>query len=161
MSGNGNISAIPMAKQSASETIENDLGKHLKSSPITSEIDFLKKMKLKTQLITSVGTSGLSQAEKDALTAIAKFQSNDDKRIQETYSKLIQVYQDAEAEKNDKDKNKPGEAIRTKRNELSNVYAQFGYRDLYDIAASISEIQRTVVENRDIMGAVSGFYKET
>jgi hypothetical protein len=159
MTGNGNISAIPMAKQSASETIENDLGRHLKSSPITSEIDFLKKMKLKTQLITSVSTSGLSEKEKDALTAIAKFQSNDDKRIQQTYSKLIKVYQDAEAEKNDKDSNKPGEVVRTKRNELSNLYSQFGYRDLYDIASTISEIQRTVVENRDIMGAVDGFYK--
>jgi len=159
MSGNGNISAIPMAKQSASETIENDLGRHLKSSPITSEIDFLKKMKLKTQLMDSVKNSSLSAKEKDSLTAIAKFQSNDDKRIQETYSKLIKVYQDAEAEKNDKDSNKPGEVVRTKRNELSNLYSQFGYRDLYDIASTISEIQRTVVENRDIMGAVDGFYK--
>jgi len=159
MSGNGNISAIPMAKKSASETIENDLGRHLKSSPITSEIDFLKKMKLKTQLMDSVKNSSLSAKEKDSLTAIAKFQSNDDKRIQETYSKLIKVYQDAEAEKNDKDSNKPGEVVRTKRNELSNLYSQFGYRDLYDIASTISEIQRTVVENRDIMGAVDGFYK--
>ncbi len=154
MSVNGNISAIPMAKQTASETIENDLGKKLKSSPITSEIDFLKKMKLKTQLIASVKTSGLSGPEQAALTSIASFQSADDKRIQTVYSQLIKLYQDAEDEKNDADKNPPKGLDRTKRNELSNVYAQFGYRDLYDIAATIAEIKRTVTENRDIMGAV-------
>ena len=123
MSGNGNVQAIPMAKQNASETIENDLGKKLKSSPITSEIDFLKKMKLKTQLMDSVTRSALSDAEKKSIIAISSFQSADDKRIQTVYS-------------------------------LSNVYAQFGYRDLYDIAATIAEIKRTVTENRDIMGAV-------
>ena len=154
MSGNGNISAIPMAKQTASETIENDLGKHLKSSPITSEIDFLKKMKLKTQLIDSVNRSGLSKEEKDSIKAIASFQSADDKRIQEVYSQLIGLYKEAELEKNNPDKNRPGYVVRTKRNELSNIYSQFGYRDLYDIASTISEIKRTVLENRDIMGAV-------
>ena len=154
MSGNGNVQAIPMAKQNASETIENDLGKKLKSSPITSEIDFLKKMKLKTQLMDSVTRSALSDAEKKSIIAISSFQSADDKRIQTVYSQLIKLYQDAEEEKNDPDKNPPKALDRTKRNELSNVYAQFGYRDLYDIAATIAEIKRTVTENRDIMGAV-------
>ena len=37
------VHAIPMSKQNASEQVENDLGKELKSSKITSEIDFLKK----------------------------------------------------------------------------------------------------------------------
>ena len=156
MSGNGNISAIPMAKQNATETIENDLGKHLKSSPITSEIDFLKKMKLKTQLMDSVNRSALSDAEKASIIAISSFQSADDKRIQTVYSQLIKLYQDAEKEKNDPTKNPPtGTLDRTKRNELSNVYSQFGYRDLYDIAATIAEIKRTVTENLDIMGAVN------
>ena len=160
MSGNGNISAIPMAKQTSSETVENDLGKHLKSSRITSEIDFLKKMKLKTQLIASVGTSGLTEPEKDALTAIAKFQSADDKRIQKVYSQLIKLYQDAEDEKADPAKNPTDPKdlraeMRQKRNELSNVYAQFGYRDLYDISVTISDIKRTVANNSDLMGAVN------
>ena len=154
MSGNGNISAIPMAKQNASETIENDLGKKLRSSPITSEIDFLKKMKLKTQLMDTVSRSALSADEKASIIAISSFQSADDKRIQTVYSQLIKLYQDAETEKNDSTKNVAGAVVRVKRNELSNVYSQFGYRDLYDIAATIAEIKRTVTENRDIMGAV-------
>jgi hypothetical protein len=70
------------------------------------------------------------------------------------YSQLIKLYQDAETEKNDSTKNVAGAVVRVKRNELSNVYSQFGYRDLYDIAATIAEIKRTVTENRDIMGAV-------
>ena len=154
MSGNGNISAIPMAKQNASETIENDLGKKLRSSPITSEIDFLKKMKLKTQLMDSISRSAMTAGEKASITAIASFQSADDKRIQTVYSQLIKLYQDAEKEKDDPAKNVAGAVVRVKRNELSNVYSQFGYRDLYDIAATIAEIKRTVTENRDIMGAV-------
>ena len=101
-----------------------------------------------------VTRSALSAEEKASITAIAKFQSADDKRIQTVYSQLIKLYQDAEDEKNDADKNPPKGLDRTKRNELSNVYAQFGYRDLYDIAATIAEIKRTVTENRDIMGAV-------
>ena len=44
------VNAIPMAKQTKEEVIENDLGKTLKSSKITSEIDFLKRMKLKQQI---------------------------------------------------------------------------------------------------------------
>ena len=80
------VHAIPMAKQNASEQVENDLGKTLKSSKITSEIDFLKRMKLKQQI---------SKEAKDdpSLKAIADFQSADDKRIQDCYAKLIKIYQ--------------------------------------------------------------------
>lgn len=111
-------------------------------------------MKLKTQLMDTVTRSALSADEKASIIAISSFQSADDKRIQTVYSQLIKLYQDAETEKNDSTKNVAGAVVRVKRNELSNVYSQFGYRDLYDIAATIAEIKRTVTENRDIMGAV-------
>ena len=45
------IEAIPMAKQTKQETVENDLGKELKSTKITSAIDFLKRMKLKMRIL--------------------------------------------------------------------------------------------------------------
>jgi phosphomannomutase len=144
------IEAIPMAKQTKQETVENDLGTELKSSKIVSEIDFLKKMKLKAKLASSAGTDDAGKA----LKRIAEFQSEDDLRIQEVYSKLIVKYQQAETEKKRAVTN-PGEA-RTFRNEMANIYAQFGYKDLYQIAAIVAEIQRVKQENEDIMSTVKG-----
>ena len=148
------VQAIPMSKQNASEQVENDLGKELKSSKITSEIDFLKKMKLKAQLFreTAAGTT-----QGDALRKIATFQSSDDKRIQIVYSKLIALYEAAENEKQTEE-NKPeaekASVGRAARNEMSNIYSQFGYKELYEIASTISEIQRVKTENADIMSSV-------
>ena len=58
------------------------------------------------------------------------------------------MYKAAEAEK------KVGGPDRTKRNEMANIYAQFGYKDLYQIAAVIAEIKRVKQENLDIMSTV-------
>ena len=140
------IEAIPMAKQTKQETVENDLGKELKSVKITSEIDFLKRMKLKQAIAGSAGAD-------TALKKIAEFQSTDDKRIQEVYSKLIIKYEQAEAEKKRAVTNVA--EPRTYRNEMANIYAQFGYKDLYQIAAVIAEIQRVKSENEDIMSTVN------
>ena len=145
------VNAIPMAKQTKEEVVENDLGKTLKSSKITSEIDFLKRMKLKQQI--SKGLKGVTEDDAVSLKTIADFQSADDKRIQEVYAKLIGLYQAAEAEKL--------AAVtapatpRTQRNALANIYAQFGYKDLYEIAAIVAEIKRVKQENEDIMSSVS------
>ena len=143
------VNAIPMAKQTKEEVVENDLGKTLKSSKITSEIDFLKRMKLKQQ-ISKEATGDPS------LKAIADFQSADDKRIQSVYAKLIKIYEDAEAEKAEAAK-EPSTA-RTKRNILANIYAQFGYKDLYEIAAVVAEIKRVKQENEDIMSSVNTIF---
>ena len=146
------VNAIPMAKQTKEEVVENDLNqKSLKSSKITSEIDFLKRMKLKQQISKEVKDVDTDDAR--ALLAISSFQSADDKRIQEVYAKLIAMYQAAEAEKKAAVTN-PATA-RTDRNILSNLYAQFGYKDLYEIAAIISEIKRVKQENEDIMSSVN------
>jgi hypothetical protein len=148
------VNAIPMAKKNQSEQLENDLGKELKSSKITSEIDFLKRMKLKAQLFKET-TAG--SKEGDALRNIASFQSSDDKRIQVVYSKLIVLYKAAEAEKETEEGKPEAEKAgvgRVARNEMSNIYSQFGYHDLYHIASVISEIQRVKTENADIMSSV-------
>jgi len=143
------VNAIPMAKQNAAEQVENDLGKTLKSSKITSEIDFLKRMKLKQTI---------SKEAKDdpTLKAIADFQSADDKRIQDVYAKLIKIYQNAEVEK-EKATRDPTTA-RTNRNTLANIYATFGYRDLYEIASVVSEIKRVKQENEDVMSSVNTIF---
>jgi hypothetical protein len=143
------VNAIPMAKQTKEEVVENDLGKTLKSSKITSEIDFLKRMKLKQQ-ISKEATGDPS------LKAIADFQSADDKRIQTVYAKLIKIYENAEKEKEAAARD-PATA-RTNRNVLANIYAQFGYKDLYEIAAVVAEIKRVKQENEDIMSSVNTIF---
>ena len=70
-----NVQAVPMAKKSTSDSLENDMGKSLTSTKITSEIDFLKRMKLKAQI------AGYAGATED-VKAISKFESADDKRVQ-------------------------------------------------------------------------------
>ena len=84
--------------------------------------------------------------------AIAAFQSQDDKRKEQTYVKLIALYKASEDEETrELNKEKPG---RAKRNELSNLYATFGYEDLYSIACVISEIQRVKQSNKNVLSIV-------
>ena len=137
-----NVQAVPMAKKSTSDSLENDMGKTLTSTKITSEIDFLKRMKLKAQI---AGYGGASEDVK----AIAQFESTDDKRVQDNYVKLIRLYNAAEKEKEDTP------TVRTKRNELSNLYSVFGFSDLYSIASTISEIERVRSSNDDIISVVN------
>ena len=138
-----NISAVPMAKKSASDQIENELGEKLVSTKITSEIDYLKKMKLRSYL----QTNGTPEAK-----AIESFQSQDDKRKEQTNVKLIKLYKESEdEEKAELEGSKPG---RTKRNEMSNIYATFGYSDLYSIACVVSEIQRVKQSNKNVLSIV-------
>ena len=145
MSDNNNVSAIPMASKSKSDQIENELGEKLVSTKITSEIDYLKKMKLRSYL----QQNGSVEAK-----AIASFQSQDDKRKEQTYVKLIALYKAAEQEEQDEldpNKSNPG---RVKRNEMANIYATFGYEDLYSIACVISEIQRVKQSNKNVLSIV-------
>ena len=138
-----NISAVPMAKKSASDQIENELGEKLVSTKITSEIDYLKKMKLRSYL----QTNGTPEAK-----AIASFQSQDDKRKEQTYVKLIKLYKESEdEERRELNNEKPG---RVKRNEMANIYATFGYEDLYSISCVISEIQRVKQSNKNVLSIV-------
>ena len=136
-----NVQAVPMAKKSTSDSLENDMSKTLTSTKITSEIDFLKRMKLKAQI------AGYASATDD-VKAISNFESADDKRVQNNYVKLIKLYNDSESEKRDTP------LVRTKRNELSNIYSVFGFSDLYSIASTISEIERVRSANDDILSVV-------
>ena len=146
------VNAIPMAKQTKEEVVENDLGRTLKSSKITSEIDFLKRMKLKQQ----IAKDAPDDADGKILRSIATFQSADDKRIQDVYAKLIAIYQKAEEEKAQAALNPA--TSRQHRNTLSNIYSQFGFRDLYEIAATVAEIKRVKSENEDIMSSVNTIF---
>ena len=136
-----NVQAVPMARKSTSDSLENDMSKTLTSTKITSEIDFLKRMKLKAQIAGYAGATADTKA-------IAEFESSDDKRVQNNYVKLIKLYTAAEKEKVD------APTVRVKRNELSNIYSVFGFNDLYSIASTISEIERVRSSNTDIISVV-------
>ena len=96
-------------------------------------------MKLRSYL----QTNGTPEAK-----AIASFQSQDDKRKEQTYVKLIALYKAAEVEE------KEGKPERVKRNEMANIYATFGYEDLYSISCVISEIQRVKQSNKNVLSIV-------
>ena len=79
-----------ISKRSEVETAEDDLPQRLAPSGISSEIDYLKRLKLKSQIAASATSGGgLSTQE----LAIAKFISLEDTRIEKYYSNLIKVYQ--------------------------------------------------------------------
>ena len=136
-----NVQAVPMAKKSTSDSLENDMSKTLTSTKITSEIDFLKRMKLKAQIAGYAGASAETKT-------IAEFESSDDKRVQANYVKLISLYNESEKEI------VATPTVRVKRNELANIYSVFGFNDLYSIASTISEIERVRSANDDILSVV-------
>ena len=137
------VNAIPMAKQTKEEVIENDLGKTLKSSKITSEIDFLKRMKLKQQISVAATTSGDA-----SLKAIADFQSTDDKRVQEVYSKLIAMYQSAEDEK---------------RQKLLNllVLYKIGQKEIFSLTFTLNLVIKTFMKSRQLSQKLNASNKKT
>ena len=76
-----------ISKRSSVETAEDDLPTNLKSSGVSSEIDYLKRLKLRTQIMANLKVS-----EKDAVDgphkdeiAIATFKSAEDTRIEKYY----------------------------------------------------------------------------
>ena len=52
-----------ISKRSVVETAEDDLPANLKSSGITSEIDYLKRLKLRSQIIANGSAGGLQPNE--------------------------------------------------------------------------------------------------
>ena len=77
------------------ETAEDEMPDRLKSSDISSEIDFLKRIKLKAQILASASTFKDADAKyriPDEDVAAASFESQEDKRKKKFYSKLIALY---------------------------------------------------------------------
>ena len=79
---------------------------------------------------------------------IATFKSAEDSRIEKYYSKLINIYKRSvkeptttEDEKNDK---------LTAKMELSYLYSIYGYKNLYQLAHDLSEVERVQNSNEEI-----------
>jgi hypothetical protein len=78
-----------ISKRSVIETAEDDLPQNMRSSGVTSEIDYLKRLKLRSQIMANHAAS--SSLHDDEL-AIAGFKSAEDMRIEKYYGKLIVLY---------------------------------------------------------------------
>ena len=85
-----------ISKRSVVETAEDDLPANLKSSRVTSEIDYLKRLKLRSQIMANNAAASGSLHEDEL--AIAGFKSAEDSRLEKYYGKLIILYNKTIAE---------------------------------------------------------------
>ena len=132
-----------ISKRSEVETAEDDLPKRLAPSGINSEIDYLKRLKLKTQITNTAVAGSLSQQE----LAIAKFKSIEDSRIEKYYANLIGVYNTSIEEDIARVSAKDKLDAKMK---LAYLYSIYGYKNLYSLAHDLSEVERVQKSNDEI-----------
>lgn len=118
------------------EAKENDMGKDLQKHHIKSEIDFLKSMEIKAKLQKYASTGHLPPTE----ARIAKYQSEDDKRIYKYYTNIIDL---AEKAGLDKEQNSP------EYFKMQYLYNRLGHISLYAMAQKLAEADRKVTETEN------------
>ena len=131
-------------KPKSVETAEDEMPDRLKSSDISSEIDFLKRIKLKAQILQSAeALAGKADKYKisDEDVAAASFESQEDKRKKRFYSKLIALY-------NKSTSDDAAIKLEAKKN-LAYLYSVYGMKDLYELACDLSNIERTTETNKE------------
>ena len=143
------ITEKEISKRSVVETAEDDLPANLKSSGITSEIDYLKRLKLRSQIIANHAAHGGLHVDE---IAIAKFKSAEDSRLEKYYGKLIILYNKTIKEPANKIDRTPAEkeAVMQAKMELAYLYSIYGYKNLYSLAHDLSEVQRVQKSNDEI-----------
>ena len=134
-----------ISKRSDVETAEDDLPQRLAPSGINSEIDYLKRLKLKSQIATNASTGGLTEQEK----AIASFKSLEDTRIEKYYSNLIKVYKASIVDVESTDVTGKKDKLDAKM-KLAYLYSIYGYKNLYSLAHDLSEVERVQNSNDEI-----------
>lgn len=139
-----------IASRSNVETAEDDLPAKLQPSGISSEIDYLKRLKLRTQIQGNLKAISETEAEAKKLPeySIATFKSAEDARIEKYYSKLISIYKRSVVEKPENET-----AIQDKltaKMELAYLYSIYGYKNLYQLAHDLSEVERVQNSNEEI-----------
>ena len=131
-------------KPKSVETAEDEMPDRLKSSDISSEIDFLKRIKVKAQILQSAaqleGKSGFEISPDDI--AAASFESQEDKRKKKFYSKLIALYNKSI------DNGDAATKLQAKK-DLAYLYSVYGMKDLYELACDLSKIERTTETNKE------------
>ena len=139
-----------ISKRSVVETAEDDLPANLKSSGITSEIDYLKRLKLRSQIMANNATGGGLHADE---IAIAKFKSAEDTRLEKYYGQLINLYNKTIVEHGDDDVKR--KAVMQSKMELAYLYSIYGYKNLYQLAHDLSEVERVQKSNNEIKNLTS------
>ena len=135
-----------ISKRSEVETAEDDLPQRLAPSGISSEIDYLKRLKLKSQIAVNASTAGVLSTQE---LAIAKFKSLEDTRIEKYYSNLIKVYQASIVEVESSDETGKKAKLDAKM-KLAYLYSIYGYKNLYSLAHDLSEVERVQKSNDEI-----------
>ena len=135
-------------KPKSVETAEDEMPDRLKSSDISSEIDFLKRIKLKAQILQSAqalkGQVGYEIPLADV--AAASFESQEDIRKKKFYSKLITLYNTTIGIGTPEPT--PAEKLQAKK-DLAYLYSVYGMKDLYELACDLSKIERTKDTNAE------------
>ena len=152
------IEVKQILKPKSVETAEDEMPDRLKSSDISSEIDFLKRIKLKAQILQSAqalsGKVGFEIPADDV--AAASFESQEDKRKKKFYSKLISLYNKSIGTGNPIPN--AGEKLQAKK-DLAYLYSVYGMKDLYELACDLSKIERTKDTNAEattVAGSILG-----
>ena len=136
-----------ISKRSEVETAEDDLPQKLAPSGIHSEIDYLKRLKLRSQIAVNAVTAG---ALSDQEVAIAKFKSAEDTRIERYYSNLITVYNASVVNITDPTDAAAKKAKLDAKMKLAYLYSIYGYKNLYSLAHDLSEVERVQKSNDEI-----------
>ena len=138
------IEVKQILKPKSVETAEDEMPDRLKSSDISSEIDFLKRIKLKAQILQSAeALSGKEERYRISVedVAAASFESQEDKRKKKYYSKLINLY-------NQTSNADAGVKLQAKK-DLAYLYSVYGMKDLYELSCDLSNIERTSDNNAE------------
>ena len=144
-----------IVKQNAIETAEDDMPRKLQSSGISSEIDFLKRIKLRAQILASNETL-TTKLSADDISAVS-FESKEDKRKKGYYAKLINVYNASVAHADPLN----AAAVKAKleaKMKLSYLYSIYGMKDLYELACDLSQVERVQESNEEIKGLSSSIF---
>ena len=151
-----------IVKQNAIETAEDDMPRKLQSSGISSEIDFLKKIKLRAQILHANESIGAdNKLSVDDIEAVS-FESKEDKRKKCYYAKLIKVYNasvaPAAANTGIYTADETTAKLQAKM-KLSYLYSIYGMKDLYELACDLSQVERVQESNEEIKGLSSSIFK--
>jgi len=141
-------------KPKSVETAEDEMPDRLKSSDISSEIDFLKRIKLKAQILQSASVLSIADPKykiSDDDVAAASFESQEDKRKKKFYSQLIALY-------NKTTNADPGIKLAAKK-DLAYLYSVYGMKDLYELACDLSNIERTSETNAEATSVAKDILK--
>jgi hypothetical protein len=146
-----------IVKQNAIETAEDDMPRKLQSSGIHSEIDFLKRIKLRAQILSSNENLTTKLSEDDI--AAVSFESKEDKRKKGYYAKLIKIYNASVVPIADLSDEGAKAAKLQAKMKLSYLYSIYGMKDLYELACDLSNVERVQESNEEIKGLSSTIFK--